>query len=48
MDNTQNMMTDFNDSIAIGPLVGLPSSNWVGEDVANYLQQLSITIEKFY
>ena len=47
MENTQNMMTDFNDSIAIGPLVGLPSSNWVGEDVANYLQQLSITMEKF-
>jgi hypothetical protein len=47
MENTQEIIKDFNGSIAIGPLVGLPSSNWVGEDVANHLMQQNIKIEKF-
>lgn len=47
MDYSQKTTMDFNGSIAIGPLVGLPSSNWVGEDVANYLLRQNVKIQKF-
>ncbi|QHJ11286.1 hypothetical protein FX988_01514 [Paraglaciecola mesophila] len=47
MDCTQNTIRNFTGSIAIGPLVGLPSSDWVGEDVANYLLSQNVRITKF-
>ena len=47
MNNTQKFFNDFEDSISIGPLVGLPSSVWVGEDIANYLIKQTLKIEKF-
>ncbi|WP_339899604.1 hypothetical protein [Paraglaciecola polaris] len=47
MDFTQKIIKEFKGSIAIGPLVGLPSSDWVGEDVANYLLRQNLKIEKF-
>jgi hypothetical protein len=47
MDRNQEGKIDFKGSIAIGPLVGLPSSDWVGVDIANHLLDKSIKIEKF-
>ena len=40
-------MIEFKGIIAIGPLVGLPSSDWVGVDIANYLSYTGVQVEKF-
>ncbi|GAC31076.1 hypothetical protein [Paraglaciecola polaris] len=47
MDTSKKNYDDFKGSIAIGPLVGLPSSNWVGVDIANHLLNNGIKVEKF-
>ena len=47
MDIEQENKKDFKGSIAIGPLVGLPSSDWVGEDIANYLLKKGVRVQKF-
>ncbi|WP_158769086.1 hypothetical protein [Paraglaciecola sp. L1A13] len=47
MDTRHEIHHNFKGSLAIGPLVGLPSSNWVGVDVANYLSDSGVKITKF-
>ena len=47
MDIDEKINKDFKGTIAIGPLVGLPSSDWVGLDVADWLLQNDIKVEKF-
>ena len=47
METSQHNGSSFNGVVAIGPLVGLPSSNWVGEDIANYLLDNGVQVIKF-
>ena len=47
MDIGQKIYSNFTGTVAVGPLVGLPSSDWVGEDVADHLLKNQVTIEKF-
>ncbi|MFQ3220634.1 MAG: hypothetical protein ACI8UC_000610 [Psychromonas sp.] len=37
----------FSDVLAIGPLVGLPSTTWVGNDIADHLTKMNIKVVKF-
>jgi hypothetical protein len=47
MDICKETYTNFKGTIAIGPLVGLPSSDWVGDDIANHFLDKGVKIKKF-
>ncbi|AEE24150.1 hypothetical protein Glaag_3216 [Glaciecola sp. 4H-3-7+YE-5] len=47
MDTNEDGYVSFNGTLAIGPLVGLPSSDWVGNDVADFLIKNNVAVTKF-